>query len=252
MVPRDSALRRPRDSQEQALALDDGLQAAFWEDESHGFRSAEHPIVEFFASQRWAYLARCCDLATVRTALDVGCGDGFSTLYAPPHLEVTACDGSMTMLRRNRARRRLQADAFRLPFRDDAFDLAFCWELLHHVSQPHQVLSEMARVSRRWVVVCEPNPWNPAQFAFALCDRPHRWVLRFSQRYLNNQAAAAGLEVVHFARCGWIFPNKTPEWMFRVLKQFPYPLPLLGISSCLVARRNAAQRSASFERGKAA
>jgi SAM-dependent methyltransferase len=158
---------------------------------------------------------------------------------------VTAIDGYVSFDPRNRARRRLQADAFRLPFRDKAFDLVFCWELLHHVSQPQQVLAEMARVARRWAVVCEPNPWNPAQFAFALCDRPHRWVLRFSHRYLQEQAVAAGLDVVHFARCGWIFPNKTPAWMFRVLKHLPYRLPLIGISSCLVARCDASKRSAT-------
>jgi SAM-dependent methyltransferase len=237
MVPRNSALRSSQNREEQSLTLDDGLQAAYWEDESHGFRPPEHPIVRFFASQRWRYLARQMDLSSVQTALDVGCGDGFSSLYAPPHLQVTACDGSLTMLRRHRGARRLQVDAFQLPFRDRSFDLVFCWELLHHVSQPHEVLSEMARVSKRWVIVCEPNPLNPAQFGFAWYDRAHRWVLRFSERYLRKQAKTAGLRVERFARCGWIFPNKTPWGMFDLVKHLPYRLPLLGITSCLIARR---------------
>jgi SAM-dependent methyltransferase len=255
MVPRDSALRRPHDQPEQALALDDGMQAAYWEDDGHGFRPPDDPVVQFFASQRWRYLSSRVDLSTARTALDVGCGDGFSTLYAPPHFKVTACDGSLTMLRRHRGSRRLQVDAFRLPFRDRSFDLVFCWELLHHVSQPHEVLAEMARVSNQWVIVCEPNPLNPAQFAFSWYDRAHRWVLRFSKRYLRDQARIAGLQVEHFARCGWIFPNKTPAWMFRMVKRLPYRLPLLGITSCMIARRDGAlpaERHSAGQAGRAA
>jgi SAM-dependent methyltransferase len=237
MVPRDSVLRRAGLATQAPLALDDGLQAEYWNDDAHGFRPPQHPIVRYFAEQRWRYLASKVNLAGLRTALDVGCGDGFSTLYAPGHLQLTACDGSLTMLQRHPGARRLQADAFRLPFRDGAFDLVFAWELLHHVSEPHQVLAEMARVSRKWVICCEPNPINPAQFLFAWYDPAHRWVLRFSKRFMVRQAEQAGLRVTHFSRGGCLFPNKTPQFAFPVLKWIPYRIPVLGISNCLIAEK---------------
>jgi SAM-dependent methyltransferase len=196
--------------------------------------------VRYFAEQRWKYLGSKIDLTELRTGLDVGCGDGFSTLYAPGHLQLTACDGSLTMLRRHPGARRLQADAFRLPFRDNSFDLVFAWELLHHVSEPHRVLAEMARVSRKWVINCEPNPLNPAQFLFAWYDPAHRWVLRFSRRFMVRQAAQAGLRVTHFSRGGCLFPNKTPQLAFSVLKWVPYRIPILGISNCLIAEKTQA------------
>lgn len=233
MVPRGSPLL-----QESTSAKDgDELQAKYWQTDAHGFRPPDHPIVRGFAEQRWRYIARHLDVGQVETALDVGCGDGFSTRYAPPHLRITACDGSMTMLRRHTGFRRFQADAFVLPFRDRTFDLVYAWELLHHVSEPHRVLAEMARVSRRYVVSCEPNPLNPAQAAFALYDPAHRWVLRFRRRYMREHFGRAGLAIRHIARGGWVFPNKTPEWMYRTVRRLPYRLPLLGISSVVVAEK---------------
>jgi SAM-dependent methyltransferase len=233
MLPRTSILRTK--VQERPLVIDDALQAHYWEDQSHAFRPPEHAIVRFFAQQRWRYLERQLDLSGIKTALDVGCGDGFSTRYAPSHMRVVACDGSLTMLSRHTGGERIQADAFCLPFRDASFDMVFVWELLHHVSAPHRVLSEMARVSRRWVVCFEPNPLNIAQFLFALADRAHRWVLRFSRKFMVDQAREAGLQVIHFARGGCLFPNKTPQWLFPFLRLFPYRLPLIGISNCLIA-----------------
>jgi len=237
MVPCGSPLRNEGTPESGPGRLDDRLQADYWEDENHAFRSPRHPIVRCFAEQRWRYLASKFDVASVRTALDVGCGEGFSTLYAPQHVTITACDGSWTMLRRHPGPRRLQADAFRLPFREEAFDLVFAWELLHHVSEPYRVLGELARVSRRFVVSCEPNPMNPAQFLFALADPAHRWVLRFSRRYMLGQAERAGLRVTHFSRGGCLFPNKTPPLLFALLKRVPYRIPLVGITNCLVAEK---------------
>ncbi|NQU22877.1 MAG: class I SAM-dependent methyltransferase [Candidatus Nealsonbacteria bacterium] len=244
MVPRDSALRA-EETAAPAAELDDSLQAEYWEDDGHGFRSPQDPIVRCFAEQRWRYLASRFDVASVRTALDVGCGDGFSTLYAPKHVAVTACDGSLTMLRRHQGDRRLQVDAFRLPFQDRSFDLVFAWELLHHVSEPHRVLAEMGRVSRRWVIACEPNPVNPAQHLFARLDPAHRWVLRFSKRYMLSQAAAASLEVTHFSRGGCLFPNKTPRAIFPLLRRVPYRIPLVGITNCMIARLPQAAESST-------
>src|SRR5690606_38000534 len=118
-----------------------------------------------------------------------------------------------------------------------SFDLVFAWELLHHVSEPWRVLGEMARTSRRWVIGFEPNPINPAQFAFACVDPAHRWVFRFRKHYLAEQYARAGLKVCHVSRGGWIFPNKTPEWLFALLRQVPYRLPFVGISSVIIAEK---------------
>jgi SAM-dependent methyltransferase len=216
---------------------DESAQAAYFEGEVAHHRPASHPVVEGFARQRWHYLERLMALDEVDTALDAGCGSGFSTLYAPEHLNTVGCDRSLSMLSQTRRRNSLCASVNNLPFADDSFDLAYCWEVLHHIEEPHRALAEMARVSRRFVVVFEPNPVNLAQFLFSLYDPEHRWVLRYTAGYVRAQVEAAGLRVHRHVRGGLIFPNKTPGWLFPLLSRLPYRVPLIGISHVVIAEK---------------
>jgi ubiquinone/menaquinone biosynthesis C-methylase UbiE len=52
---------------------------------------------------------------------------------------------------------KLQGDAFRLPFRDRAFDFVFCSLFLHHFADEQAValLREMHRVARRALLLCD-------------------------------------------------------------------------------------------------
>ncbi len=213
---------------------DDARQQVYWENERR-HRAYDHPVVEFFARQRVdRVMARWLDLSTVKSALDVGCGNGFSTYYVGERIpEVSAVDRSAHMLDRHPLRhtgRLRQADARKLPFDEDRFDLVYGWEILHHISDPRTVLAEMARVSRRYVLVAEPNRNNPAQFAFALADPEHRWVLRYSLAYMRSLFAASGLQVIRAAAGGWVFPNRTPGWLLPLLRPLPYRWPL-GITN---------------------
>lgn len=217
-----------------SMSTDAERQRDYWEnDDVH--RPPAHPIVAGFSRQRWAHLTGLLPLDDVRSGLDVGAGSGFSTAYAPSHIDLTATDGSWRMIAQNPCARRVLADATALPFADNAFDLVFCWELLHHVPEPWRALREMARVSRRHVVFFEPNPWNAAQAAFALVDPEHRWVLRFRRRYTLEQAERAGLRVTHYERCGLIFPNRTPEPLYPLLRALPFRVPFVGISQLVIA-----------------
>ena len=212
-------------------------QRDYWEMEETPYREVGHPVVEGFSRQRWDHLARRLDLASIHTALDVGAGNGFSTVYAPPHMRLVATDGSWRMLSKHPGEDRVLADATALPFADASFDLVFCWELSHHVNEPWRALQEMARVSSRYVLFFEPNPWNVAQAAFSVVDREHRWVLRFSRKYTLDQVRRAGLKPIRYERVGLIFPNKTPAPLFEVLKRLPFRIPVAGISQLVIAAR---------------
>lgn len=47
------------------------------------------------------------------------------------------------------------ADAHRLPFTDGSFDLVLAFDVLHHVESPYEMISEMARVSSRYIYLCD-------------------------------------------------------------------------------------------------
>lgn len=87
-------------------------------------------------------------------ALDAGCGAGALALaLAPLVREVVGVDAVPELL--EHARRRapanvtfLEGDVVRLPFERGEFDLAGSARVLHHVSRPELVVSELARVTR--------------------------------------------------------------------------------------------------------
>jgi ubiquinone/menaquinone biosynthesis C-methylase UbiE len=51
----------------------------------------------------------------------------------------------------------LYADLEKLPVADASYGLVLAHEVLHHCNSPHAALVEMPRVSRRDIVLLEPN-----------------------------------------------------------------------------------------------
>jgi SAM-dependent methyltransferase len=209
-------------------STNDPQQHQHWEEDTR-YRSCEHPVPVRFADQRIRYIRSWFDLSQIETALDVGCGNGLSMFRLREHIpRIFGVDRSGNMLSHHpfRATSRLAlADGARLPFRDNAFDLVFGWEVLHHIAEPEQAVAEAVRVSRRWILFAEPNRYNPCQFAYALYDREHRWVLRYSLAFMRNLLIGAGVGVRHASRAGWIFPNITPMAIAPLLEKLPFQAP---------------------------
>lgn len=81
--------------------------------------------------------------------LDLACGGGRYEAFV-------ACDRARGMVRiaHDAGRRAVQGDAFALPFRDGAFDVALCIRFLHHFDEAdrRRALKELRRVARAAVV----------------------------------------------------------------------------------------------------
>ena len=104
-------------------------------------------------------------VSSAATALSVCGGSGMEAEFlARRGARVVLADISLGAVERalERARRfgfeltGVVADAERLPFSDDSFDLAYVHDGLHHLERPYAALAEMARVARRAVSVNEP------------------------------------------------------------------------------------------------
>jgi ubiquinone/menaquinone biosynthesis C-methylase UbiE len=90
--------------------------------------------------------------------LDVATGPGYvAAAFAQAGCEVTGIDlttAPLSFAEQMRASRGLstlhfqQGDAQKLPYSDGSFDIVVSRYALHHVEDPHQMLSEMARVCR--------------------------------------------------------------------------------------------------------
>lgn len=213
-------------------------QEQFWQHAYSG-RDVNHPVVRLFALQRMELIRKYIPLEKVKKALDVRCGSGFSTFLMAQFIPtVFGVDLSSFMLKRNPLppSRLVQADARALPFLDESFDLVYCWELLHHFENPLPILKEMARVSKRWIVIFEPCRYHPVQLALALVQKEHRPILHFSSSFLERLIQRVGLNLVVIKRVGWLFPNKTPSFLLPILGRFPVETRL-GISYFVVAKK---------------
>ncbi|MBI4615424.1 MAG: methyltransferase domain-containing protein [Planctomycetes bacterium] len=215
-------------------------QRKYW-DEHGNPRGPDHPVVRFFASQRVAYIERRIDLSTVGSAVEVGAGNGFATAAMQAVVpRLAATDLSLSMLQANplRSRALVQAAAESLPFASGSADLVFAWEVLHHVSDVAGAVREMARVTRRWVLLFEPNRNNPAQFLHSLLAPHERGGLKFTRNYLARICREAGLAVRSIETVGATLPNRMPEIFLPLLRRVPFVLPVVGISTAVVATKD--------------
>ncbi len=104
--------------------------------------------------------------ADPESLLDVGCGEGVLTARWARRLglgRVVGVDFDDPQLRaqwEGRQRPNLEFRAMAaegLAFGDAEFDLVAATEVLEHVADPERVLAEMARVTRRWLLVSVPH-----------------------------------------------------------------------------------------------
>lgn len=93
---------------------------------------------------------------------------------------------------------RLDAEAMALP--DNSYDVVLAHEVLHHCRSPHKALIEMLRVSRRHVILLEPN--NSAAMQLLV-------KLRFSFPYELPAVIASGFQT------GGVRESSIPNYIYR-------------------------------------
>ena len=133
-----------------------------------------------------------------RSVLEVGCGEGLLAQHlvtqGPRPECFEACDLTLDQLAPNLDAliKFRSASIYQLPWEDNAFDLVVCCEVLEHLDEPSRGLKELARVSRRAVIVSTPREplWrllNMARGSYwaALGNTPGH-VQHFSRRGLKR------------------------------------------------------------------
>ena len=207
----------------------------FWEREKKR-RKPTHKVIEAFVTPKIEYIRRHIKISKDTKILDVGCGNGFFTYYFSKIAYTVGVDYSEYMLLMNPCPRLVRGEAANLPIDNEAFDVVFCSNLLHHVEKPIFVLNEMKRISKRFVIFSEPNRNNPAMFLFSLIKKEERGALKFSRKYMIALAVKANLRVIACHSLGIIFPNKTPKIFLPLLRKIDGQSPLGGYN-ILIAQK---------------
>ncbi|MFQ5560661.1 MAG: class I SAM-dependent methyltransferase, partial [Nitrospinota bacterium] len=140
-------------------------QKRYWES-TRERRAPEHPVIKAFAEPKIEFVKKSISTkgqpgGPRLSMLDVGCGNGFLTFYLEKQYDIVALDFSLFMLKNHSYKKNICGSAMDLPFEDGSFDATFCSNLMHHLDKPERAVSEMKRVSRRYVILSEPNRNNP-------------------------------------------------------------------------------------------
>jgi ubiquinone/menaquinone biosynthesis C-methylase UbiE len=139
------------------------------------------------------------------TALDVATGGGHvARRLRDLGCAVTTCDAAAGM------RPDVVCPAESLPFAADSFGVVVCRVAAHHFSDPAQAVAEMARVTRR-LVVLEDTLWMDERVHEAERLRDVTHVRHYARDEFVAMAEASGLRVLREAR----FPKRhaMDDWL---------------------------------------
>jgi ubiquinone/menaquinone biosynthesis C-methylase UbiE len=124
----------------------------------------QNPIQKALIDNFYKKLFNMLKPLKIKTILDVGCGEGFTLKklkekgigennegidYSKDAVEIG-----------NRIYPHLkikQGDVYNLNYKDDAFDLSICTEVLEHLNNPTKAVKEIMRVTSKYIVFSVPN-----------------------------------------------------------------------------------------------
>lgn len=216
---------------------DDTFQKDYWE--RHDLdkrRPPTHPVIAEYVLSKINVIKKYVPFNKETTLLDVGCGNGFFTYYWDQLCTVTGVDYSEKMLAINPVKNTRQMDANHLEFPDNSFEVVFCHALLHHVDDMDRVIQEMKRVSKKYVIILEPNRNNPLMFLFSALVKEERKALKFAPGFLKKKIEQNGLALIDVFSRGMIVPNKMPAFMIPVVKHLNFRQPF-GMTVFAIAEK---------------
>lgn len=214
------------------------FQKNYWERERlDKRRKPTHPIVHAFAQSKIKDMQRYISFDS-KTLLDVGAGNGFFSYPLDKICQVTATDYSEKMIDLNPVSKKMVMDANNLRFPDNSFDIVLESCILHHVENLDRIIDEMKRVSKKYLIIIEPNRNNPFTFLFGLIKKEERKSLKFSLSYLKKKVLGHDLKITAAFSHGMMPPNKTPLIMFPILKRIDKKIPFFGLDNIIICEKN--------------
>ena len=209
----------------------------YWErKELDDRRHPQHPVIKGFVASKIEEIQKVVNISETDKLLDVGAGNGFFSYYFDRMCQTIAVDASKKMISLNPIKDKYVMDAKNLNFSDNHFDFVFESNMLHHVDNIDQVVCEMKRVSKKYLIFIEPNRANPFAFMFGLLIPAERKSIKFSLNFMKNRLLINNIKIIAAFSHGMIAPNKTPKFMLPFLTCFDRMIPL-GFYNILICEK---------------
>ena len=98
-------------------------------------------------------------IPVVERVLDVGAGDGWFAMSVQ-RMGICKAVTAVDIMPRPRPYHQVEIyDGTQLPFPDNAFDLVYAIDVVHHATDPSKLLAEMARCTKRFVLL-KDHTWS--------------------------------------------------------------------------------------------
>ena len=206
-------------------------QRDYWESDDIAYnRDPDHPCIRRYARPKIEVIREACAKYAEKdfsefSALDIGAGNGYLSYHLDQFVETAvAADFSRRMITCNPCSPKLQTLGECMPFPSGSFDLVLCGNFLHHVRNPVRALSEMARVSKLYVVAVEPNMSNLLYYLYAFLVPEDRGTLRFTKPFVRSifSKTDPALDLFEVRSEGEIVANPTPAWILPVIEKISW------------------------------
>jgi SAM-dependent methyltransferase len=202
------------------------------------YRDPHDPVVKAYVSPKLQKIKKIIRNNGNLTLLDVGCGNGTFTVYLKELYKTYGTDYSIKMLSRLSGTLPLAlSDAYNLPFKASSFDVVFESNMIHHIENGNMVLGEMSRLSRKYIILIEPNIFNPLMALFCLIHKPDRKLFKLRFKNLKSLLENNGFYCIKTIRTGMVFQNATPGFLLPFLKLFDINFPF-GAYVIMVFEKN--------------
>lgn len=126
--------------------------------------TSKNPIQNFLINNFYSSLTSLTKPLNPITILDAGCGEGFtmdklSKSRVGKKIEgVEYSKGAIKLGKKNFPNLIFKKGSiYKLPYKDNSFDLVICTEVLEHLEEPVRVLKEILRVSKKYLIISVPN-----------------------------------------------------------------------------------------------
>jgi len=146
------------------------LQKTFWEgDDLNKRRKPSHPVIRAFVEPKITEIKKYIEVEENSDVLELGAGNGFFSFYLENICKLTVTDYSKKMIELNPAKNKRVMDASNIEFKDNSFDILFESNLLHHVVDINRVISEMKKVSKKYLVFIPTTTLSFTGTTYGIC-----------------------------------------------------------------------------------
>ncbi len=197
---------------------------AYWEGIfTEYYRSPDEKIVKYYVSPKIRLIKKYITINENHKILDVGCGNGTFSYYLNKEGKLICTDFSRSLLKKNPCKGFVfVADVHNLPIRQKIFDLVFEANMLHHIKDLNSALEEITKVSKKYLVLIEPNMWNLPIFIYSFLSKQDRGAIILTIKRIRGILKKNNFKVLKVIRTGMIYQNTTPDCLLNILKIFDF------------------------------